>query len=37
MLEDMRVTHVSGIPGEKIDAVFIALLDSKIKLGRLSP
>lgn len=32
MLENMGVTHVFGIPGAKIDAVFIALLDSKIKL-----
>lgn len=32
MLENMGVTHVFGIPGAKIDAVFIALLDSKIEL-----
>lgn len=32
MLENLGVTHVFGIPGAKIDAVFIALLDSKIEL-----
>ncbi|CAN5535179.1 acetolactate synthase AlsS [soil metagenome] len=32
MLENMGITHVFGIPGAKIDAVFIALLDSKIEL-----
>ena len=32
MLEHHGVTHVFGIPGAKVDAVFIALLDSKIKL-----
>src|SRR3954468_5048463 len=30
-LEMQGVTHVFGIPGAKIDAVFIALVDSKIK------
>lgn len=32
MLENLGVTHVFGIPGAKIDALFIALLDSKIEL-----
>ncbi len=32
MLENRGVTHVFGIPGAKIDSVYIALLDSKIKL-----
>src|ERR1700758_5404448 len=30
-LEDRGVTHVFGVPGAKIDAVFNALVDSKIK------
>src|SRR6476659_9415470 len=30
-LEAQGVTHVFGVPGAKIDAVFDALLDSKIK------
>jgi acetolactate synthase-1/2/3 large subunit len=30
-LEDQGITHVFGIPGAKIDAVFDALVDSKIK------
>src|SRR5271166_814515 len=30
-LEDQGVTHVFGVPGAKIDAVFNALVDSKIK------
>src|SRR3954462_5570549 len=30
-LEAQGVTHVLGIPGTKIDAVFNALVDSKIK------
>jgi acetolactate synthase I/II/III large subunit len=30
-LEAQGVTHVFGIPGAKIDAVFNALVDSKIK------
>jgi acetolactate synthase I/II/III large subunit len=32
LLENHGVTHVFGIPGAKIDSVFIALLDSKIEL-----
>jgi acetolactate synthase-1/2/3 large subunit len=32
MLENLGVTHVFGIPGAKIDEVFIALASSKIKL-----
>lgn len=32
MLENIGVTHVFGIPGAKIDEVFIALSSSKIKL-----
>jgi len=32
MLENLGITHVFGIPGAKIDALFIALLDSKIEL-----
>lgn len=32
MLENHGVTHIFGIPGAKIDSVFIALLDSPIKL-----
>ncbi len=32
MLENRGVTHIFGIPGAKIDSVYIALLDSKIKL-----
>ena len=32
MLEDLGVRYVFGIPGAKIDSVFNALLDSKIKL-----
>lgn len=32
LLEDHGVTHVFGIPGAKIDSVFIALLNSKIEL-----
>lgn len=32
MLEDHGVTHVFGIPGAKIDSLFIALKHSKIKL-----
>jgi acetolactate synthase I/II/III large subunit len=31
ILEAKGVTHVFGIPGAKIDAVFNALVDSKIK------
>jgi acetolactate synthase-1/2/3 large subunit len=31
MLEHQGVTHVFGVPGAKIDAVFNALVDSKIK------
>jgi acetolactate synthase I/II/III large subunit len=31
MLEAQGVTHVFGIPGAKIDAVFNALVDSKIQ------
>jgi acetolactate synthase-1/2/3 large subunit len=30
-LEDQGVTHVFGVPGAKIDAVFDASVDSKIK------
>src|SRR5580692_6189029 len=30
-LEAQRVTHVFGVPGAKIDAVFDALVDSRIK------
>jgi acetolactate synthase I/II/III large subunit len=30
-LEAQGVTHVFGVPGAKIDAVFNALVDSKIK------
>jgi len=30
VLEAQGVTHVFGIPGAKIDAVFNALVDSKI-------
>jgi acetolactate synthase I/II/III large subunit len=30
-LEDQGVTHVFGVPGAKIDAVFNALVDSKIR------
>ncbi|ARN81179.1 malic enzyme-like NAD(P)-binding protein [Methylocystis bryophila] len=33
LLENHGVTHVFGIPGTKIDSVFIALLDSKIELA----
>lgn len=32
MLENHGVTHVFGIPGAKVDSVFIALLDSSIQL-----
>ncbi len=32
MLENRGVTHIFGIPGAKVDSVYIALLDSKIKL-----
>ena len=32
LLENHGVTHVFGIPGAKIDSVFIALLDSTIEL-----
>ena len=32
MLENHGVTHVFGIPGAKIDALFLALKHSKIKL-----
>ncbi|MDD2676378.1 MAG: acetolactate synthase AlsS, partial [Methylacidiphilaceae bacterium] len=32
MLENHDVTHVFGIPGAKIDSVFIALMDSSIEL-----
>lgn len=32
MLEQRGVTHAFGVPGAKIDSVFEALLDSKIKL-----
>ena len=32
LLENHGVTHVFGIPGAKIDSVFIALLESKIEL-----
>jgi acetolactate synthase-1/2/3 large subunit len=32
MLENHGVTHVFGIPGAKVDSVFIALLDSSIEL-----
>lgn len=31
VLEDQGVTHVFGVPGAKIDAVFNALVDSKIQ------
>jgi acetolactate synthase I/II/III large subunit len=31
-LEDQGITHVFGVPGAKIDAVFNALVDSKIKI-----
>src|SRR5882757_6036543 len=31
ILEQQGVTHVFGVPGAKIDAVFNALVDSKIK------
>ena len=30
-LEAQGVTHIFGVPGAKIDAVFNALMDSKIK------
>ena len=32
MLENHGVTHVFGIPGAKVDSLFIALLDSPIEL-----
>ncbi len=32
ILENMGVTHVFGVPGAKIDSLFIALKHSKIKL-----
>ena len=32
LLEQHGVTHIFGIPGAKIDSLFIALLDSKIEL-----
>lgn len=32
MLENLGITHVFGIPGAKIDGLFIALLDSKIEV-----
>jgi acetolactate synthase-1/2/3 large subunit len=32
MLENHGITHVFGIPGAKVDSVFIALLDSPIEL-----
>jgi len=32
LLENHGVTHVFGIPGAKIDSLFIALKHSKIKL-----
>lgn len=32
ILENMGVTHVFGVPGGKIDGLFIALKESKIKL-----
>jgi acetolactate synthase-1/2/3 large subunit len=32
MLENHGITHVFGIPGAKIDSVFMALLDSPIEL-----
>jgi len=32
LLENHGVTHVFGIPGAKVDSLFIALLDSPIKL-----
>ena len=31
ILENMGVTHVFGVPGAKIDSLFIALKYSKIK------
>ena len=33
ILENMGVTHVFGVPGAKIDSLFIALKYSKIKLA----
>ncbi|WP_255441021.1 thiamine pyrophosphate-binding protein [Synechococcus sp. HK01-R] len=32
LLENHGVTHVFGIPGAKVDSMFIALLDSPIEL-----
>ena len=34
ILENMGVTHVFGVPGAKIDSLFIALKYSKIKWAK---